>query len=62
MGGAGAIVNTNVTPGHFQVAGKEFPNVKWWKLSNLRSTYFLLFFVILTSVSRPTIDCLMIFD
>ncbi|KAH7127136.1 MFS transporter [Dendryphion nanum] len=40
------------TPGHFVVAGKEFPNVNWWKLKHLRNSYFLLFFVILTSATN----------
>jgi hypothetical protein len=46
------MADTTVTKGHFKVCGREFQNVKWWQLKNLRSTYCLLFFVILTSVSR----------
>ncbi|KAF2795075.1 hexose transporter protein [Melanomma pulvis-pyrius CBS 109.77] len=44
--------DTSVTKGHFRVAGKEFPNIRWWSLPRLRSTYFLLFFVILTSATN----------
>jgi hypothetical protein len=52
MGGATALVDTSATPGHFRVAGKEFPNVTWYKQKNLRSAYFLLFFVILTAATN----------
>lgn len=51
MGGVGA-PSTDATPGYFRVAGKEFPNINWFKRSNLRSAYFLLFFVILTSATN----------
>jgi len=40
------------TPGHFVVCGKEFPNIKWWTQPNLRKTYFLLAFAILTSATN----------
>ncbi|CAI6331948.1 unnamed protein product [Periconia digitata] len=43
---------TSVTPGHFKVAGKEFKNINWLKSPNLRTTYFLMFFVILTSATN----------
>lgn len=46
------MADTSVTPGYFKVAGKEFANVTWWNLPNLRATYCLLFFVILTSVGN----------
>ena len=49
-----AATSTEVSKGHFKVCGKEFPRVSWLKLSNLRNTYFILFFVILTSVSYST--------
>ncbi|KAJ4298828.1 hypothetical protein N0V90_004070 [Kalmusia sp. IMI 367209] len=39
-------------PGHFRVAGKEFPNISWWKKANLRSTYLLLTLAILTSATN----------
>jgi hypothetical protein len=44
------MADTSVTKGYFKVCGKEFPNVAWYKQPHLRATYFLLFFVILTSV------------
>lgn len=46
------MADTTVTPGHFRVAGREFPNISWYKQKHLRSTYFLLFFVILTSATN----------
>lgn len=47
-----ATEDTHVSPGHFKVAGKEFPKINWLKTPNLRRTYFLLFFVILTSATN----------
>ncbi|KAF2279110.1 hexose transporter protein [Westerdykella ornata] len=41
-----------VTKGHFKVCGKEFPEVTWFTRSNLRATYLLLFFVVLTSATN----------
>ncbi|KAF1999196.1 MFS transporter [Amniculicola lignicola CBS 123094] len=46
------MADTTVTPGHFRVANKEFATIKWWQLSKMRSTYFLLFFVVLTSATN----------
>ncbi|PSN75129.1 MFS transporter [Corynespora cassiicola Philippines] len=46
------MADTSFNPGHFRVAGREFQNVSWWSLPNLRATYFLLFFVILTSATN----------
>ncbi|KAF2735850.1 hexose transporter protein [Polyplosphaeria fusca] len=46
------MADTTVTKGHFKVCGREFPAVKWWALPNLRSTYCLLFFVVLTSATN----------
>ncbi|KAF2192874.1 MFS transporter [Zopfia rhizophila CBS 207.26] len=46
------MADTTVTPGHFKVAGREFAAVKWWNLKNLRGTYLLLFFVVLTSATN----------
>lgn len=46
------MADTSVTKGYFKVCGKEFQNVKWWNLPNLRTTYFLLVFVILTSATN----------
>ncbi|KAF2250441.1 hexose transporter protein [Trematosphaeria pertusa] len=46
------MADTSVTKGHFKVCGREFPNVTWYKLPHLRRTYFLLFFVILTSATN----------
>lgn len=46
------MADTTVTPGHFRVAGREFPNISWWSKPHLRSTYMLLFFVILTSATN----------
>lgn len=40
------------TPGYFKVAGKEFPEIIWWKVPRLRNTYLLLFFVVLTSATN----------
>ncbi|KAF2870055.1 putative transporter [Massariosphaeria phaeospora] len=45
-------VDTSFKKGYFRVAGKSFENVSWLKLPKLRSTYFLLFFVILTSATN----------
>jgi len=44
--------DTSRTPGTFRVCGRDFPNVKWWQLKNLRTAYFLLFFVILTAATN----------
>ena len=46
------MVDTTKTPGHFRLAGKEFPEVTWYRLPHLRNTYLLLFFVILTSATN----------
>ncbi|KAF2472532.1 hexose transporter protein [Lindgomyces ingoldianus] len=46
------MADTSVTAGHFKVCGKEFPHVSWWNLKNLRNTYLLLFFVVLTSATN----------
>lgn len=40
------------TPGHFTVAGKEFPNISWWTKKNLRTTYLLLTLAVLTSATN----------
>jgi hypothetical protein len=46
------MADNTVTPGHFKIAGKEFPEISWWKVSRLRNTYLLLFFVVLTSATN----------
>jgi hypothetical protein len=51
MGGVSTF-DTSGTPGFFRVAGKQFPNITWYKRKNLRSLYFLMFFVILTSATN----------
>lgn len=50
------MVSTERRKGYFKVCGRDFPEVKWLKLKNLRNTYFVLFFVILTSVRFPLLD------
>lgn len=40
------------TPGHFSVAGREFPNISWWNKKNLRTTYLLLILAVLTSATN----------
>ena len=52
MTGGTSTFDTSGTPGFFRVAGKQFPNVTWYKRSNLRTLYFLMFFVILTSATN----------
>jgi hypothetical protein len=47
-----SVYETTITKGHFRVAGKEFPNIKWWTRKNLRTTYFLLTLAILTSATN----------
>ena len=47
-----AITETTKVPGHFRVAGKEFPEVTWYKIPKMRQTYCLLFFVVLTSATN----------
>lgn len=39
-------------PGHFRVAGREFPEVTWYQIPKMRAVYFLLFFVVLTSATN----------
>lgn len=51
MGGV-STYDTSATPGFFRVAGKTFPNIAWYKRSNLRTLYFLMCFVILTSATN----------
>ena len=34
----------------FELAGREFPRVTWWKNPGMRKTYICLMFVVLTSV------------
>lgn len=46
------MASTEVTKGHFRVAGREFPEVSWWKIPHMRNTYLLLFFVVLTSATN----------
>ncbi|KAF9729451.1 Lactose permease 16 [Paraphaeosphaeria minitans] len=47
-----SVYETTKTPGHFRVAGKEFPNIRWWQKKNLRNTYMLLSLAILTSATN----------
>ena len=47
-----SVYESRITPGHFRVAGKEFPNISWWTKKNLRTTYFLLTLAILTSATN----------
>jgi len=51
MGGVSTF-DTSATPGFFRVAGKQFPTITWYKRKNLRTLYFLMFFVILTSATN----------
>lgn len=37
--------------GHFRLAGREYPKVTWWREPEMRKVYFILMFVVLTSVS-----------
>lgn len=34
----------------FELAGRQFPRVTWWKNPGMRKTYICLMFVVLTSV------------
>lgn len=36
----------------FEVSGKEFPRVTWWKEPGMRSMYICLGFVVLTSATN----------
>lgn len=47
-----SLYDTTKTPGHFRIAGKEFPEITWWKQKNLRNCYLLLLLAILTSATN----------
>lgn len=36
----------------FELAGRQFPRVTWYKDPGMRKTYICLMFVVLTSVSQ----------
>lgn len=38
----------------FELAGRQFPRVTWWKNPGMRKTYICLMFVVLTSVWLST--------
>jgi hypothetical protein len=38
--------------GHFILAGKTFPRVKWWKKRNMRLLYFYMITLILTNTAN----------
>ena len=40
------------TKGTFRLAGREFPEVTWWKDPALRKNYFCLMFVVITSATN----------
>jgi len=52
-----AIINDNPDPvrppkGHFQMAGKNFPRIKWWKVRNMRLLYFYIITLIITNTAN----------
>ncbi|KAJ5924933.1 hypothetical protein N7454_007572 [Penicillium verhagenii] len=38
--------------GHFFLAGRSFPRVKWWKQRNMRMLYFYIFVLIVTNTAN----------
>ncbi|KAJ5462519.1 hypothetical protein N7475_007463 [Penicillium sp. IBT 31633x] len=38
--------------GHFYLAGRQFPRVKWWKLRNMRVLYFYILILIATNTAN----------
>lgn len=36
----------------FELAGREFPRLSWWKEPGMRGLYFRLMFVVLTSATN----------
>ena len=36
----------------FQLAGREWPKVKWWQMNNMRMLYFTLWAAMLTSATN----------
>ena len=36
----------------FEVGGRDFPKISWWKDPNLRTLYICLMFVVLTSATN----------
>ncbi|CAK7213720.1 hypothetical protein SBRCBS47491_001901 [Sporothrix bragantina] len=36
----------------FELAGREWPKIKWWKMSNMRTLYFTLWAAMLTSATN----------
>ena len=36
----------------FELAGREWPKVKWWQQSNMRTLYFTLWAAMLTSATN----------
>lgn len=43
---------TNMGKDYFEVAGRQFPAVTWYKDPALRKTYIILMFVVLTSATN----------
>lgn len=37
--------------GHFRLAGKEFPRLKWWTVPKMRILYFYIFALIATNTN-----------
>ena len=38
----------------FQLAGRDWPNVTWWKQKNMRTLYLTLWAALLTSATNGT--------
>jgi hypothetical protein len=42
-------LNERPPKGHFRLAGKAFPRVKWWKDAQMKVLYFYILALILTN-------------
>jgi len=52
-------MNFQRTKRTFELAGKEFPQVTWYKPKEMRQLYFALLFVVLTSATNRYDDSMM---
>ncbi len=42
----------------FELGGREWPKIKWWKMKGMRSVYFTLWAALITSATNGRFMCL----
>ncbi len=44
----------------FELGGREWPKIKWWKMKGMRSVYFTLWAALITSATNGRLICLLL--